>query len=601
MDPLIQNELSKLDPTIPFRASTAHRHHTWAKTFHSRPELYIRPQTIAEIQKVVTLARRCRRRLVTVGCGHSPSDLTCTSSWMVNLDQYNRIISIDDEKRVVVMEAGIRLHDLGAELKKHGLAMPNLGSIDNQAIAGAIGTATHGSSTRHGLLSQSVLGLKIMLADGRTMSCSAEENTELFRAALVSLGALGIITEVTYQAVPAFDIEWQQSLHSLEEVMNDWSTDLWTTAEFTRLWWMPYMKRAIVWRGDKTSKPRRPQKQSWYGGLVGYHAYHILLYLAQWVPSLLPSIEKVVIAVQYGFTSGAVNTAVEDGHRGLLMNCLYSQFVNEWALPLARGPEAITRLSAWLNGDRDAARIPFDPSGLYVHTPIEVRVSDTSSTTPRPYLDNTIPDGPTLYINATLYRPYNRDPPCKHRYYEAFEWLMKELGGRPHWAKNFQDVSCQEFWDMYPDMGTWVRIRNEVDPQGMFLGDWHRRNLLPLPSSSPEGQGAEAVPFLPLEEHEVARVGARGGGLDWSGEVGGSGDVDVGVNEKGRSPGASDSEESFELVRAGNGDGDGTGEGSVASLSTSMYMSMVSASETTTTSTSTSHEEEEEEEEEEDL
>jgi D-arabinono-1,4-lactone oxidase len=66
--------------------------------------------------------------------------------------------------------------------------MPNLGSIDDQAIAGAIGTATHGSSTRHGLLSQSVLELKIMLANGRTVSCSAKQNKDLFRAALVSLG-----------------------------------------------------------------------------------------------------------------------------------------------------------------------------------------------------------------------------------------------------------------------------------------------------------------------------------------------------------------------------------------------------------------------------
>ncbi|KAI9869627.1 MAG: D-arabinono-1,4-lactone oxidase, partial [Pleopsidium flavum] len=448
MDDLIVRELSKLDPTVPFRASTTHGHHTWARTFHSRPELYIRPQSVTEIEKVITLARRCRRRVVTVGCGHSPSDLTCTSSWMMNLDQFNRILSVDREHMIVVMEAGIRLHDLGLELKTHRLAMPNLGSIDNQAIAGAIGTATHGSSTQHGLLSQSVLGLKIMLANGRTVSCSAKQNKELFRAALVSLGALGIITEITYQAVPAFDIEWHQSLHSLDEIIDEWSKGLWTTAEFTRVWWMPYMKKAIVWRADKTLKPRRPPKQTWYGGLIGYHAYHILLYIAQWIPSLLPSIEKFVIGVQYGFTSGTVNTAVEEGHTGLLMNCLYSQFVNEWALPLSNGPEAISRLSAWLNGEtQSSSGIPFDNKNLYVHAPIEVRVSDTSTTIPRPYLDNTMPDGPTLYLNATLYRPYNRDPPCRERYYEAFEWLMGDLGGRPHWAKNFQNVSSVEFWD----------------------------------------------------------------------------------------------------------------------------------------------------------
>lgn len=556
MDHLIESELSKLDPTVPFRASTTHRHHTWARTFHSRPELYIRPQSTTEIQKVVTLARRCRRRVVTVGCGHSPSDLTCTSSWIMNLDQYNRILSVDKEQRIVVMEAGIRLHDLGLELKKHGLAMPNLGSIDDQAIAGAIGTATHGSSTRHGLLSQSVLELKIMLANGRTVSCSAKQNKDLFRAALVSLGALGIITEVTYQAVPAFDIEWQQSLHSLDEILAEWSKKLWTTAEFTRVWWMPYMKKAIVWRADKTTKPRRPPKQTWYGGLIGYHAYHILLYIAQWIPSLLPSIEKFVIGVQYGFTSGAVNTAVEEGHTGLLMNCLYSQFVNEWALPLSAGPEAISRLSAWLNGDpHSSSRIPFDNRNLYVHAPIEVRVSDTSTTIPRPYLDNTMLDGPTLYINATLYRPYNRDPPCWERYYEAFEWLMKDLGGRPHWAKNFQNVSCEEFWDMYPEMGEWVRVRNEVDPEGMFVGGWHRRNLLPLSLSENEEGGRDGdgegmrVGLLPLEEREVSRIRASGGGLEWRGMVSGATKGEVKGNEKGEKFSPQGSEESFDLLQ----------------------------------------------------
>lgn len=552
MDALVQSELSKLDPNVPFRASTTHRHHTWARTFHSRPELYIRPQSNLEIQKVVTLARRCRRRIVLVGCGHSPSDLTCTSSWMVNLDQYNTIRSVDAEQRTVVMEAGIRLYDLGRQLRQYGLAMPNIGSIDNQAIAGAIATGTHGSSTRHGLLSQSVLGLKIMLANGRTVSCSAKQNKDLFRAALLSLGALGIITEVTYQAVPAFDIEWYQSLHPLDELLESWPDNLWTKAEYTRVWWMPYMKKAIVWRADQTTKPRRPPKQTWYGGLLGYHAYHLLLYLAQWMPSLLPSIEKFVIGVQYSFTPGSINSAVEEGHKGLLMNCLYSQFVNEWAVPLSAGPEAISRLSAWLNGaPSSTSRIPFDNKKLYIHAPIEVRVADTSTTTPRPYLDNTVPDGPTLYLNATLYRPYNRDPPCRQRYYEAFEWLMKDLGGRPHWAKNFQNVSREEFWDMYPDMGEWVRIRNEVDPEGMFVGEWHRRNLLPLPTThddndehQPHGAGIEKEPgaevgLLPLEEHETSRSPAKGGGVEWKGAQ----------SRGGKATSPLGSEESFDLLQ----------------------------------------------------
>ncbi len=527
MEPEIVKELSKVDPSIPFRASASHRHHTWARTFHSRPELYIQPHSTEEIQKVVTLARRCRRRIVTVGSGHSPSDLTCTSSWMVNLDHYDRILEIDEDRKTVVMQAGIRLHDLGLKLKKHGLAMPNLGSIDHQSIAGAIGTATHGSSTRHGLLSQSVKGLKIMLANGRIVSCSAEQNKDLFRAALVSLGALGIIVEITFQAVPVFNIQWSQSLHPLEEIIADWNRDLWTQKEFTRVWWMPYMKRVIKWRADKTDRPEKPPVANWWGGSVGFHTYHILLYIAQWFPSLIPRIERFVINVQYGFEDGAGSTAIQESRTGLLMNCLYSQFVNEWAIPLQKGPEAITRLSKWLNGEEEASGIPGSSKGIYVHSPIEVRVSDTSTTTPRPYLDNTMPDSATLYLNATLYRPYNCDPPCRERYYEAFEYLMKEMGGRPHWAKNFSTVTREDIHNMYPEIHDWIRVRNEVDPKGMFVGDWHRRLLLP---------DDVGKPVMANEERKIKIETAEAGGVDWTGHLPG----------KNLSP--QTSEESFEMM-----------------------------------------------------
>ena len=506
----LQLALSKVDPTIPFHATTDHTHHTWARTYHSHPEIYIQPRTTEELAKVVKLARRCHRRIALTGCGHSPSDLTCTSSWLVNLDFCDKILSINMSTRVVVMQAGIRLHDLGVELRKNGLSMPNLGSIDHQSIAGAISTATHGSSTKHGLLSQSVLALRIMLPDASIKSCSAEKNRDLFRAALVSLGALGIIIEVTFQAVPAFNIEYAQTLHPLHEVLSDWEKDFWGAKEFTRIWWLPYMKRCIKWRADKTDHACRPPVSNWWTGKMGFHTYHILLYCAQWIPSILPLLEHFVISVQYGFKDGAGTTAVEEGQKGLLMNCLYSQFVNEWAVPLHKGPEAIARLSSWLNGDEKKSRIPFSSKGLYVHAPIEVRVSDTSKTEPRPYLDNTLPDGPTLYLNATLYRPYGSDPPCRDRYYEAFEWLMKEMGGRPHWAKNFSTVNNDEMHAMYPEMTTWLRIRNEIDPEGMFIGDWHRRHLLPE---------TEEAPTMPLEERILHSKPARSGGVDWTGFI----------------------------------------------------------------------------------
>lgn len=514
MDPLVAAELAKLDDGVVFRARPSHVHYTWARTFSSLPELYIQPESLAEVEKVVNLARACRRRVVTAGCGHSPSNITCTSSWLVNLDNFNRIISVDKETGVAVMQSGIRLYALCEELEKYGLAMPNLGSINEQSITGAISTGTHGSSLRHGLMSEDILALKITLADGTTVSCSPDSRPELFRAALLSLGALGIITEVTFRAVPAFTLKWEQTVDTDYRMFEAWPHELWTQSEFVRVWWFPYTRRAVVWQAEKTTEEECDPPVSYYDGSLGYYVYHNLLYLSQWAPRILPWIEWFVFGMQYGFPNGSRTSAIQPSRKALLMNCLYSQFVNEWAIPLHKGPEALRRLSSWLNHltpedpDYVPHNIPFSAAGLYVHAPVEVRISDTTLTSnARPFLDPTDEDGPTLYLNATLYRPYWTDPPCRERYYEAFEWLMKDLGGRPHWAKNF-DTYRPEIEAFYgKNLESFRAVRDGADPKGMFVGPWHRDRIM-----------AEG-PKLELEEVETSRTKSRTKGVTMFGSI----------------------------------------------------------------------------------
>jgi len=227
------------------------------------------------------------------------------------------------------------------------------------------------------------------------------------------------------------------------------------------------------------------------------------------------------------------------------MNCLYSQFVNEWAMPLRKGPEAISRLSAWINGEPGGGGIPFSMKGLYVHCPIEVRVSDTSNTVCRPFLDNTARDGPTLYLNATLYRAYSKDPPCWRRYYEAFEWLMQEMDAKPHYAKNFSYTTSSYLQEQLGDgLTNWVRVRNEADPDGMFLGEWHKRTL-----------GLDDIRYS-LQEHEIARKEAANGGQLWVGQIRSSPSPELFVATplslptRSQSPGASSSASSFDMIGA---------------------------------------------------
>ncbi|ELR04623.1 hypothetical protein GMDG_06905, partial [Pseudogymnoascus destructans 20631-21] len=528
MDPAVTDELSKLDDGVAFRASPDHFHHTWARTFYSAPELYIRPESLEEIEKVTTLARRCRRRITTVGAGHSPSDLTCTSSWMVNLDKFNKILSVDRETGLVTMQAGIRLFQLSEELDKLGLAMPNLGSINEQSIAGAISTGTHGSTLLHSILSSSVTRLKITLSNSQTVTCSPDENEDLFRAALCSLGALGVITEITFLAVPAFSLHWKQTLYPHKHVIDTWNTNLWTQGEFVRVWWYPYTRRATIWHASKTTQPALDlvHKAASFDSAFGYHVYHNLLYIAQWVPRILPWVEWFITGMQFGFSAGEQTTieAIQPSRQALLMDCLYSQTVNEWAIPLHNGPAALRRLTSWLNRlpptDPEYVEhgIPYSAEGLWVHAPIEVRVSNTtlklenndgsSRKSVRPHLDTSAKDGPTLYLNATLYRPYNMDPPCLARYYQAFEYLMRDLDGKPHWAKNFETTN-EELKGMYgDDLKSWLNVRNEADPEGMFVGAWHREHIL-----------GDDQPRFALEEAEVDRKPMRKGGVEIFGEL----------------------------------------------------------------------------------
>jgi D-arabinono-1,4-lactone oxidase len=513
----------------PFRATTAHLHHTWARTYSSLPELYIRPRSIAEIQHAIRLASQCRRRITTVGSGHSPSDLTCTSSWLMNLDDFNAILDIERETKLVTMQAGIRLYQLCDELDKVGLAVPNLGSINSQSVAGVISTGTHGSSLQFGLLSERIERLEIVLGTGELKTCSATEDPELFRAALLSLGALGIIVTVTFKAVPAFSVRWDQTIDADEKVFARWEKHtLWDQAQYVRVWWFPYMRRAVTWKGDPVLETdvlsgkvsHRDPPTSWYDNKLGYYVYHNLLYLGRFIPRILPWVEWFVFGMQYGFKNGSESTisGLQPSRQALLMNCLYSQFVNEWAIPLEKGPEALRRLGCWLQGLKPGDKgfvahgIPFSNEGLYVHSPVEVRVSDTTVHTSaeantRPWLDITQKDGPTLYLNAIMYRPYHTDPGnAMERYYQGFEWLMKDLGGKPHWAKNFT-ASKEEMEEWYgQNLVKWREVRLKADPEGIFIGPWHRRLLL----------GGEEK-RLENEEVEARRRRAKDGGVLWEG------------------------------------------------------------------------------------
>lgn len=179
---------------------------------HAQPSRVEVPKSERELQ---SLLRETRDPMRVVGTGHSCTPLCVTEGVLLSLDRITGIVSISKQTATATIRGGSKIHDLGPTLRKAGLSTINQGDIDVQSIAGAISTGTHGTGPALGSMSTAVRKLRFLLASGEVFECSPELEPEIFRAARVSLGAFGVITEVELQLVPAYNLhqrEWKEGI-----------------------------------------------------------------------------------------------------------------------------------------------------------------------------------------------------------------------------------------------------------------------------------------------------------------------------------------------------------------------------------------------------
>lgn len=149
--------------------------------------------------------------------------------------------------------AGTRLKDFHQIARLHGLALGNLGSISDQSIGGLISTATHGSGAQFGNLSTFVLSLTMMLANTNQITVSNEENQDIFRATLCGLGTTGIITRVTFQCEPTFNLEEIVTELDFDEFVDRYDV-IGKSAEHVRIYWFPHLDKVRIERLNRTKK-----------------------------------------------------------------------------------------------------------------------------------------------------------------------------------------------------------------------------------------------------------------------------------------------------------------------------------------------------------
>src|SRR5881227_1340444 len=195
--------------------------HNWGGNQRCAPVAVAHPATEDDLVRVVKQAGAEGRTVKVIGAGHSFTDIACTDGVQVVLDRYRRVLSVDPERQQVTVQSGIPIELLNLELSQRGLAMPNLGDIAYQSIAGAVATATHGTGIKLGGIATQIVGMEVITSDGSIVRCSADEEPEIFAAARVGLGALGVVSTITLQCVPAFNLHVREGAERVDALLEN--------------------------------------------------------------------------------------------------------------------------------------------------------------------------------------------------------------------------------------------------------------------------------------------------------------------------------------------------------------------------------------------
>jgi FAD/FMN-containing dehydrogenase len=413
----------------------------WAETIEFKPKFYCHPENAAAVQSIINRAASNSQHIRIQGNGHSWSQFVQTKDHLLQLDEMGDALTVEPGMKVS-MHAGIKLKRLVERLRSLNppLALKNTGSILEQSIAGAISTGTHGTGIGLGNLATQVVGMTLITMQGGTPTVLSlpAAGQEIFRAAKVSMGALGVITQVTLQCVEDYDVELKAFKKSFAEIANQGVIDQLNAAnQRVRIWWfLPPLAGAEVVVTTMKSIPD--------GNNTAFP-------------------EALVSFLEFVTEGTEANPLVLRNPYNELLTLPFHEIKHrecEYAIPVERTAEALNALKEIV-----------DEGDFKTDLPVEIRFvqADDSLLSPANGRD-------VCYIGVNT-KAHNEDPSA-NELFARFEPLMKQLGGRPHWGKHFT-LTPDDLTRMYgADYETFKTIRNELDPNGLFENSLIR-NLFP--------------------------------------------------------------------------------------------------------------------------
>lgn len=228
----------------------------WSGKLSARPKSVVQVGSVEAIRSELLAARDGGWTVRTSGTAHSHYPLLPTSGVILDTRPLAGLVAVDNDAMTATFRAGTKIHACGRPLLDHGMGLLNQGDIDQQSIGGAIATGTHGTGVELGSFSSAVTQLSILLVDGSVVTCDQETEADLFEAARLSLGAIGVVLEVTLRVREAYRLEERQWFEPLESVMDRIEELTSATRHFEYFWW-PGQDRAVCKSIDLTDEPCR--------------------------------------------------------------------------------------------------------------------------------------------------------------------------------------------------------------------------------------------------------------------------------------------------------------------------------------------------------
>ena len=408
----------------------------WSGGVQAQPSAILSPDSDDALQAAVAEATGPVR---VVGTGHSFTPICATDGTLLQLDDITGVTSIDGN--LATIRAGTKISAMGKPLWDAGLSLINQGDIDSQAIAGAIGTGTHGTGRRLGSLSSALRGARLVLADGSMETIGADDPR--LPGIAVSMGLMGVMADVTLECRPRYGLIEKQWAMDVEEGLNSFPG----LADYYRhieIFWFPFADKLIVKVLEETEAPEQlnPEAES------GTDAGDVMMEAACTTVRFFPE------------TAAAIQTALmdkmpmepEEERRGPAFQIFPSPRETrfnemEYAVPADDGP-AVARQVA------EAIRA----SDIPVMFPLELRYTAADDCWLSPFYGR-----PGMTIAVHQYGPQNFKP-----LFDLTEPILKEADGRPHPGKR-HTLTANDFADRYPLFGDFCQLREQMDPKGKFL------------------------------------------------------------------------------------------------------------------------------------